>query len=132
MTSCTFCRIATGEIPALKVYEDKEYVGFLDINPINKGHTLIVPKKHVQWVYDVVDQGSYWKIAQKIAKKILAELKAEYVMFVTWGLEVHHAHIHVVPRYENDHHKGFLDWEAKVTVSQEEMKEIARKITIIK
>lgn len=130
MTPCIFCKISKGEIPCHKVYEDKNYLAFLDINPLTKGHTLVVPKKHVQWVYDVNDQGAYWTVAQKIAQRMVSGLEAEYVMFVTWGLEVSHAHIHVVPRYKDDHHKGFLDWKAKAVVSQEEMKDIVAKIRI--
>src|SRR3989338_5300995 len=121
MASCIFCKIARGEIPCNKVYEDKDYLAFLDIKPLNKGHVLVIPKKHFQWVYDVDDQGGYWKVAQKIAKQLVAKMDASYVHFVTWGLEIPHAHIHVVPRYENDHHEGFLDWEKSLTLSSEEI-----------
>ncbi|MBI5002942.1 HIT domain-containing protein [Candidatus Woesearchaeota archaeon] len=125
---CIFCKIAKGEIPCNKVYEDKEYLAFLDIKPLNKGHVLVIPKKHFQWVYDVDDQSGYWKVAQKIAKKLVSNMNAKYVHFVTWGLEVPHAHIHVVPRYEDDHHEGFLQWEKSLKLSQDEMKEISGKL----
>ncbi|PIN80194.1 HIT family protein [Candidatus Woesearchaeota archaeon CG10_big_fil_rev_8_21_14_0_10_34_8] len=124
MSDCIFCKIAKGEIPCQKVYEDNDYMAFLDINPINKGHTLIIPKDHARWVYDVEDQGSYWNVAKELAKKMEAKLEASYVMFVTWGMEVPHAHIHVVPRYENDGHPGFLDFNLKKKFSDEEMKEV--------
>lgn len=130
--NCIFCKIAKGEIPCNKVYEDNEYLAFLDIKPLNKGHTLVIPKKHFHWVYDVEDQSGYWKAAQKIAQTIVKHLGAKYVMFVTWGLEVPHAHIHVVPRYENDHHPGFLDWEKSLKFSSDEMKQIAETIGIKK
>ena len=66
--NCIFCKIAKGEIPCNKIYEDNEYVAFLDINPLNKGHALVIPKKHFRWVYDVEDQGKYWTVAQKMTK----------------------------------------------------------------
>lgn len=128
MITCIFCKIAKGEIPCNKVYEDNNYLAFLDIKPLNKGHVLVIPKKHFQWVYDVDDQGSYWKVAQNIAKQLVAKMNAKYVHFVTWGLEVPHAHIHVVPRYENDQHDGFLQWEKSLKLSQDEMKEIVERV----
>jgi histidine triad (HIT) family protein len=128
MTNCIFCKIAAGEIPCHKVFENDDYVAFLDISPINKGHALVIPKKHARWVYDVEDQGGYWDVASKLAKKMEKELGAAYVMFVTWGLEVEHAHIHVVPRYTDDDHPSFLDFELKKKFSDEEMEEVVEKL----
>lgn len=130
--NCIFCKIGKGEIPCKKVYEDKNYLAFLDIKPLNKGHVLVIPKKHFQWVYDVDDQGGYWKVAQKIARQIIAKMGARYVHFVTWGLEVPHAHIHVVPRYENDGHPGFIDWKNSKTIDDAEMQRIAERIAVRK
>jgi len=129
MNDCIFCKIAKGEIPCTKVYEDDDFLAFLDVQPINKGHVLVIPKKHYRWVYDVDDQGGYWGVAQKIAKSCQKALDPDYVIFATWGLEVEHAHIHVVPRYPNDGHPGFIDFSNKKTFSDEEMKDIAEKIT---
>lgn len=132
LSNCIFCKIAKGDIPCNKVYEDKEVFAFLDIRPLNPGHTLVIPKKHYRWVYDVKDQGGYWTIAQKVAQKLVKELKAQYVMFVTWGLEVPHAHIHVIPRFENDGHPGFIAWENAKQLSPEQMKNIAKRIGVTK
>ena len=85
--NCIFCKIAKGEIPCNKIYEDNEYLAFLDISPLNKGHTLVIPKKHFRWVYDVPEQGKYWAVAQKITKQLLDKMHASFVMFVTWGEE---------------------------------------------
>ena len=126
--NCIFCKIAKGEIPSNKVYEDNEYLAFLDISPVNKGHTLVIPKKHFRWVYDVQEQGKYWTVAQHLAQAMVKKLDASYVMFVTWGEEVHHAHIHLIPRYEDDGIIGFPDFNKKKTFSKEEMKEIAEQI----
>ncbi|MBI5072916.1 HIT family protein [Candidatus Woesearchaeota archaeon] len=128
MENCIFCKIAKGEIPCNKIYEDNEYLAFLDINPVNKGHTLVIPKKHFRWVYDVPEQGKYWTIAQKISQEMVKKIPAMFVHAVTWGEEVHHAHIHLIPRYEDDGIIGFPDFKNKKTFSQEEMKEIAEQI----
>lgn len=132
LSNCIFCKIAQGDIPCNKVYEDKEVFAFLDIRPLNPGHTLIIPKKHYRWVYEVKDQGAYWTVAQKVAQKLVKELKAQYVMFVTWGLEVPHAHIHVIPRFENDGHPGFIVWENAKQLPPEQMKNIAKRISVTK
>ncbi len=128
MVDCIFCKIADGQIPSNKIYEDKDYLAFLDIKPLNPGHALVIPKKHFRWVYDVDDQGGYWSVAKEIANRVIKELNAVYVMYVTWGLEVEHAHIHVVPRYNNDGHRGFLQWKNTKQIPVEEMKKIAEKL----
>jgi histidine triad (HIT) family protein len=128
MDNCIFCKIGAGEIPCHKVFENDDYLAFLDINPINKGHTLVVPKKHARWVYDVADQGGYWNVASVLAKKMEKKLGAAYVMFVTWGLEVEHAHIHVVPRYDDDDHPGFLDFDMKKKFNEEDLLDVVEKL----
>lgn len=132
MSDCIFCKIANGEIPCIKVYEDNNFLAFLDIKPLNPGHTLIIPKRHFQWVYDVNDQGGYWTIAKNIANSLVKNLQARYVMFVTWGLEIPHAHIHVIPRFEGDGHPGFIDWKNSKKIDSDEMRRIAEKIAVKK
>lgn len=103
MDDCIFCKIAKGEIPCHKIYEDDNSIAFLDINPVSLGHTLLIPKTHYRWVYDVQDFGQYWQVAQKIALAIKnSSLNPEYVTFLTMGNEVPHAHIHLIPRNSND------------------------------
>ena len=106
---CLFCKIIRNEIPSKKVYEDSDVVAFLDINPTAIGHTLVVPKKHFQDIYDV-DESSLSK-AMNIAKKISILLKdkfgADGVNIIqntghVAGQIVMHFHIHVIPRYKND------------------------------
>ncbi|MBP9719569.1 MAG: HIT domain-containing protein, partial [Candidatus Levybacteria bacterium] len=102
--SCIFCKIINKEIPAHIVYEDANFFAFLDINPIAVGHTLVIPKKHFRWVWDLPIKseneatiGQYFEIAQKIA---LAERKAfgvEQIISKVVGEEVHHAHIWLYP-----------------------------------
>ena len=95
--ACLFCQIATHQIPTNLVYEDDNFIGFLDISPVITGHTLVIPKKHFRWVHEVNKFGAFWEVAQKIAKSQLKALGAKAVVFATAGLEIHHAHIHVMP-----------------------------------
>lgn len=92
-----FCKIIKGEIPSYKVYEDDTFLAFLDINPVSPGHTLVIPKEHYRWVWDVPNAGTYFEIVQKIA---LAQKKAfgtDFVISKIAGEEVPHAHIWVYP-----------------------------------
>ena len=100
-----FTRIINGEIPCYKVAEDENYFAFLDINPLAKGHTLVVPKQEVDYIFDLDDQtlAGMMVFAKKVAKKIGAKIECKRVAVVVLGLEVPHAHIHLVPiNSEND------------------------------
>lgn len=97
MENCIFCKIVKGEIPSYKVYEDENFLVFLDINPQSPGHVQVIPKEHYRWVWDVPNIGEYFEVAKKIA---LAQKKAfdtDYVLSKTVGEEVPHAHIWVFP-----------------------------------
>lgn len=97
MQECIFCKIVAGEIPSHKVYEDEEFLAFLDIHPQSPGHTQVIPKKHYRWVWDYPDAGAYFEIAKKVA---LAQRKAfdtEFILSRIMGDEVPHAHIWVFP-----------------------------------
>jgi len=98
MEDCIFCKIVTGQIPSYKIYEDAKYLGFMDIFPRAKGHTLVIPKKHYQWVYDVPEFGEYWEVTKKVSMNIQKQLNARFVSYVTLGEEVPHAHIHILPQ----------------------------------
>lgn len=102
MSDCIFCKIISGEIPSYKVYEDENYLAFLDIHPLNFGHTLLIPKKHYRWVTDIPDFGNYWETAKKISQAIQIAVNADFISFLTVGNEVSHAHIHIIPRFNND------------------------------
>lgn len=97
MLDCVFCQIVSGRISCHKVFEDDSFIGFLDISPVVEGHVLIIPKKHYRWVHEVEDFGRYWEAARKVAKAQIKFLKAPTVIFATAGIEVPHAHIHVLP-----------------------------------
>jgi len=125
---CIYCKIINGEAPCYKVYEDDNFIAFLDINPLNPGHTLLVPKKHTQWVDDYEPYCEYWKIARQLAKKIKVALDPILVSYIVYGLGVPHAHIHLIPKFEGDAHTEGPNPEKKVKLSEQEMKEVAEKI----
>lgn len=128
MTDCIFCKIIKGEIPSYKVYEDENFLAFLDINPLNPGHTLVIPKKHYRWVLDVPQFGKYWEFAGKIAKKLQQNLKTDSINFVTLGYEVPHAHVHVIPRFKNDDLGGTIDWSKHKKLSPTDMNKIMEEV----
>jgi histidine triad (HIT) family protein len=123
MNNCIFCQIVKGKIPCYKVYEDKNYFAFLDVFPKARGHTLLIPKKHYRWVYDAPDFAGYWKTALRLVKKLNKALGPKFITFTTHGLEVPHAHIHIIPRVNET-----AVWPESIKVSEKEMKEVAKRI----
>ncbi len=123
-----FSRIIAGEIPCYKVAENEHYFAFLDINPLAKGHTLVVPKQEVDYLYDLDDETLQGMIlfAKQIAKKIKAYSGCNRVATVVLGLEVPHAHIHLIPmNSEND-----VDFKReKLVLTPEEFAEIASELS---
>ncbi|MDD4333020.1 MAG: HIT family protein [Patescibacteria group bacterium] len=125
---CIFCKIIAGEIPCYKVYEDENFLAFLDIRPLNPGHTLVIPKKHYRWVWDHENIGAYYEAVGKVANAIRQAFNTDYVVSMVFGEEVAHAHVWLVPRLPNDDHGGAIDLKAVKNLSKEEMAEIAEKI----
>jgi len=122
-----FTKIINGEIPCYKIYEDELVFAFLDINPINPGHTLIIPKIEVDKIYDL-DEKYYqaiFKAAQKISKAIQSATNCPRVCTWTEGFEVPHAHYHVCPFY---HESGEFWSKRGSPISQEEMISIQARI----
>ena len=95
--NCIFCKIARGEIPSYKVYEDDKYLAFLDIHPQSPGHTQVIPKEHYQWVWDIPKAGEYFEVAKKIALALRKAFGNEMIWSRIMGDEVAHAHIWVYP-----------------------------------
>ncbi len=125
---CLFCKIVAGEIPNYKVYEDENFLAFLSIAPLNPGHTLIIPKKHYRWVWDMEDVGEYFNVVNKIAKAQKKAFNTEMIASAIIGEEIPHAHIWLVPRHENDGHKGALIFDNIKKLNEEEMKEAQERI----
>ena len=125
--SSIFTKIVDGEIPCYKVAEDEHHLAFLDVMPIAKGHTLVIPKKEVDLIFDL-DEEEYknlWAFAQKVAKKLKAAVPCVRVGVAVVGLEVPHAHIHLVPMNEIKD-LNFMNERLKFT--PEEYQEIQQEI----
>lgn len=122
-----FSKIINGELPAHKIAEDENFLAFLDINPLAKGHTLVIPKKETDYIFDVEDEeySGLWKFAKKAAKMIEAKMPCERIGVAVIGLEVAHAHIHLVP-INNVSDINFA--RPKLDLSQEDLAEIAELI----
>lgn len=100
MENCIFCKIVKGNIPSYKVFEDEMFLGLLDIFPRVKGHTLLIPKIHYKWVYEVPDFNRYWSTALVITRAMQDALKPQFITYVTYGVDIPHAHIHILPRID--------------------------------
>ncbi|MCM1489721.1 MAG: HIT family protein [Muribaculum sp.] len=122
-----FSKIVAGEIPSYKVAEDDRYYAFLDINPLQWGHTLVIPKQEVDYIFDLDDDtlAGLQVFAKKVAKAIQKAIPCRKVGQAVLGLEVPHAHIHLVPLQT----EGDMDFRKKISnPAPEKMKEIASKI----
>ena len=127
--STIFSRIAQGEIPSYKVAEDENYYAFLDINPLMEGHTLVIPKREEDYFFDLTDEELAGMI--KFAKKIAARQKEVFgckkVAMIVLGLEVPHAHIHLIPMNS----EADVDFrKEKLQLTAEQFAEIAAKIKV--
>ena len=107
MNDCVFCKIAKGEIPAHKVYEDGHFLAFLDINPRASGHVQVIPKEHYAWVWDVPNVGEYFEVVRKIAKALQKAFNIELIRSQIFGDEVPHAHIWIWPNEDAGGKKDF-------------------------
>ena len=122
-----FSRIIAGEIPCYKVAENDKFFAFLDINPVNWGHTLVVPKKEEDYIFDISDEdlGEMMVFAKKVAKALRKAVPCRKVGVTVLGLEVPHAHIHLVPLQK----EGDMDFKSKIdNPDSAKMKEIAEAI----
>lgn len=122
-----FSKIAAGEIPSYKCAEDAQFYAFLDINPLKEGHTLVIPRREVDYVFDMEDKelAAFQVFAKKVAKAIKSAYPCKKVAQVVLGLEVPHAHIHLIPM-DNE---GDVDFHKKgIIFSEEEFTAIAERI----
>ena len=126
--SSIFSKIVNGEIPAYKVAEDENYFAFLDIFPVTKGHTLVIPNKEVDYLFDLDDEtyAGLQLFAKKVAAGIKKAIPCEKVGVLVLGLEVPHAHIHLAP-LQNE--ADLLNFSNKKKFTPEEFKEIAELIS---
>ncbi|MBA9072965.1 histidine triad (HIT) family protein [Flavobacterium gossypii] len=124
--SSIFTKIINGEIPAYKITEDENYLAFLDVNPNAKGHTLCIPKKEIDKIFDM-DEEHYlglMKFSRKVAKAIEKTVPCKRVGVAVIGLEVPHTHVHLIPLNEMDE----MRFQNKVKLTQEEFEVLAKEI----
>ena len=122
-----FTRIINGEIPCYKIAEDDKYFAFLDINPLAKGHTLVIPKREVDYIFDLEadELAGLMVFAQRVAKAVESQVQCERIGVAVIGLEVPHAHVHLVPLndiYDIDFRKP------RVELTQKEFGSLAEQI----
>ena len=122
-----FSRIAAGEIPSYKVAEDEKHFAFLDINPMAPGHTLVIPRKETDYLFDLSaeEYGELMEFARKVALKLKKAVPCKRIGVAVLGMEVPHAHIHLVPLQS----EADMDFRApKLSMTAEEMTDIAKAI----
>ena len=122
-----FSKIAAGEIPSYKCAENEQFYAFLDINPVVKGHTLVIPRREVDYIFDMEDDeiAEFQKFAKKVAIAIKSAFPCVKVAEVVLGLEVPHAHIHLIPMQS----EADVDFKReKLSLPADEMQAIADKI----
>src|ERR1019366_6073524 len=112
MDNCIFCKIVSGEIPAIKIYEDEDFLALLDIHPQTPGHAQVIPKTHYRWVWDVPNVGVYFELVRKIALAQRKVFGTEWILSRIIGDEVPHAHIWVFPSNEATGDKNELEKNA--------------------
>ena len=123
-----FSKIVKGELPAYKIAEDERFLAFLDISPLTKGHVLIIPKKEIDYIFDLDSKtfSTLWCFAQLVAKAMEKVITCERIGIAVIGLEVPHAHIHLVPLTKGVSNINFE--KPKLKFTQQEFEEIAQKI----
>ncbi len=125
---CIFCKIVKKEIPASIVHEDEISMSFLDINPVNEGHLLIIPKEHFPYMIETPDEmiKKLFLKSKELMPAVIKGAEAEYVALSIVGTDVPHFHIHLIPRLKSDGLKGF--WPTKKYESIEKMNAVRDKI----
>ncbi len=127
MADCIFCKIVAGEIQSAKVYEDDKILAFLDINPVNHGHVLVIPKAHHPKMEETPDAvvADIFVQSKKLMPAVKKAMNADYVAVSVVGTDVPHFHVHLIPRRADDGLAGF--WPTK-KYGEKEMEAVAGKI----
>lgn len=125
---CIFCKIAKKEIPCWKIYENDDFLAFLDINPFVEGHTLVIPKNHYRWVWQVPQVEKYFEVVKKLVNHYQKVFQDEFVASLIWGTEIPHAHIHLLPSAYNL--KLFALGERK-PLTPEKAKKLVEKLRLV-
>ena len=128
--NCVFCKIIDGELPSFKIDENEKFLAILDIAQFVKGHTLVIPKEHVGFIWDIADIGGYFEFVQSLGNHY-RNLGYKYVDTLTLGRMVNHAHVHLLPHNDDDENwnkvqKAVDDLQVndETKLSKEKMEEI--------
>jgi len=128
MESCLFCKIISGDIPCYKVWEDDQFLAFLDIHPIKEGHTLIIPKIHSPYLFEMneAEYSAIWNAAKTVSAKLkqVFQPKTGKIGSIVYGLDVDHTHIHLVPIDQS----GDLSFKNAKPASKEELETTLAKL----
>lgn len=121
--NCIFCKIINKEIPCDKIYEDKNFLAFLDISPVEKGHILLIPKKHIIWMYEAEDKiiSEIFKLSKKIMIAMKNSLNCDFVKLSIVGKDVPHFHIHLIPSLLKKKSKNLIKYkkgEEKIIINK--------------
>ena len=127
MDDCIFCKIVKKEIPASVVYQDRNFLAFLDINPVSDGHLLVIPKNHIIWMQDADDKtiSGIFKLTKRLMKAMKNGLNCDYVLVSIVGKDIPHFHVHLIARHFNDNLQQFPTKKYK----DGEENEVIKKIT---
>ena len=127
---CIFCKIANHEAPASIVYEDGEFMAFLDIKPANPGHVIVVPKKHYQFIPQMPDDeiARYFVLVKKLISAVHQATSATRVQLIQIGVDVPHVHMHIIPRFENDGQDTLTSPYAPRELKKEQFEELRKRI----
>ena len=126
MADCIFCKIIEGRQAAHKIWEDMDFLAFLDRNPVNPGHTLVIPKKHADYIFDLQEPlySGIFKVAKKLAGPIKRVMNCKRVGLGIEGFDVPHVHIHLIPLNK----PGEFDPKRARPATKEELAEVAERI----
>ena len=125
--NCIFCKIVKQEIPCYKIHENEKFLTFLDITPRNKGHCLVIPKKHYRWVWDIKEE--YSQTTNLLANALKKAFDTNWVVSQVMGDQVPHAHIHLIPRFQSDNHGACINPEISKEFTKEQMQEFTELIS---
>jgi len=129
---CVFCKIVSGELPSNKIYENSEVLAFLDVNPVNIGHSLVIPKKHFDNIYETPAEtlANMITASKIVSMAIKSKMKADGINVImnndsVAGQIIFHSHMHIIPRFQND---GLGPWKSKTQYKEGEGKDVADRI----
>lgn len=131
MDNCIFCKISKKEIPSQVILEDEKFFAFLDIRPFSEGHTLVIPKKHYKYVWEIENSGEFFEFCTRIARHLQKFSIDSMVYSAVQGEGVEHAHLHLIPKHDNSFTNAINSLSPSTPLSKKELKKIGEKYKLI-